>query len=217
MTTMRIIGRNAAKVAFLASATLGGLSLVSTSVFASLSATATNVSGGSVNTGTLKLTQAPSAVVGITGGFVTDILNLAPGDTVNRYVDLTNGGTLDGNALTLTTVASTVNALSTNGTTGLQVTIKHCAIAWTAAGVCTPGSTTALAQTSVLALGSAQTLVVPSLVASAVNRLQISVFLPVGTEVSVNGVLPGGTIQGLTTALTWTFLETLRASTTTNS
>jgi hypothetical protein len=217
MINLSIIGQNAAKAVFLATAALGGLALVSTSVYASLSATATNVTGGSVNTGTLKLTQAPSAVVGITGGFVTDILNIAPGDTVNRYVDLTNGGTLDGNTLTLTAVASVANALSTNGTTGLQVSIKNCAIAWTAAGVCTPGSTTVLASTSVLALAGAQTLVVPSLAAAAVNRLQFSIFLPAGSEVSVNGVLPGGTIQGLTTALTWTFLETVRASTTTNS
>lgn len=217
MKGLTAIGTMTAKVAIVTAAALGGTALVSSSVFASLTATASNTTGGSVETGTLKLTQAASGVSGITGGFTTNITNVAPGDTVNRYITLTNGGTLDGDVLTLAIAASPSNALTTNGTAGLQVTIKECAIAWTNAGVCTPGSTTVLAASSLLSLASAKTLAVSSLASAAVNYLQFSLNLPAGSEVTNNGTLPAGTVQGLTTAVTWNFLETLRANTTTNS
>jgi hypothetical protein len=217
MKGLTAIGSVTAKVAIVAAAALGGTALVSSSVFASLTATASNTSGGSVETGTLKLTQAASGVSGITGGFVTPISNVAPGDTVNRYITLTNGGTLDGDVLSLAIAASPSNALTTNGTAGLQVTVKECAVAWTNAGVCTPGATTVLASSSLLSLATAKTLAVSSLAASAVNYLQFSINLPAGSEVTNNGVLPAGTVQGLTTAVTWNFLETLRTNTITNS
>lgn len=207
----------ATKGLVIATAALGGLGLVSSSVYASLTATASNTTGGSINSGTLKLTQAPSTVVGSTGGFATAITLLAPGDTVRRYVDLTNTGTLDAATVTLATSASVANALTTNGTAGLQVEVKECAVAWTNAGVCTPGSTTVLASTSLLAMTSAQTLTLSSVLASAVNHLQFAISLPAGSEVTVNGTLPVGTVQGLTTAITWTFSETMRTSTITDN
>lgn len=217
MKGLTAIGSVTAKVALVAAAALGGTALVSSSVFASLTATASNTSGGSVTSGTLKLTQAASSVAGITGGFVTAISNVAPGDTVNRYITLTNGGTLDGNVLTLATTATPSNALTTDGTNGLQVTVKECTVAWTSGGVCSGTTTTALAATSLLALGTAKTLTMSSLAASAVNYLQFSLALPAGSEVTNNGTLPAGTVQGLTTAVTWNFLETLRTNTTINS
>jgi hypothetical protein len=205
------------KIAFMVAATLGGTALISTSVFASLTASAANVSGGSVNSGTLKLTQAPSGVVGITGGFNTAITNVAPGDTVNRYITLTNGGTLDGAVLTLATTSTPGNALTTDGTNGLQVTVKECSVAWSNAGVCSGTTTTALASTSLLAMGVAKTLTMSTLLSTSSNYLQFSINLPAGSENTINGVLPVGTVQGLTTAVTWNFLETLRTNTTTNS
>jgi len=207
----------ATRLLVITTAALGAVGLISSSVYASLIATASNTTGGSITSGSLKLTQAPSTVVGITGGFATAITALAPGDTVKRYVDLTNTGTLDGDTVTLDSVASVANALTTNGTAGLQVTINECAVAWTNAGVCTPGATSVLAQTSLLALASAQTLNLSSVVAGAINHLQFVITLPAGSEVTVNGVLPVGTVQGLSTALTWTFTETLRTNTTTNN
>jgi len=208
---------SATKGLVIVSAALGGLGLVSSSVYASLTATASNTTGGSINSGTLKLTEAPSTVVGITGGFVTAVTLLAPGDTVRRYIDLTNTGTLDAATVTLATAASVANALTTDGTAGLQVVIKECAVAWTNAGVCTPGSTTVLASTSLLAMATAKTLALSSVLSAAVNHLQFAVTLPAGSEVTVNGVLPVGTVQGLTTALTWTFSETMRTATVTDN
>ena len=205
------------KVAIAGVAVMGGTALVSSSVFASLTATATNTSGGSVATGTLSLTQAASGVAGITGGFTTAISAMGPGDTVNRSINLTNGGTLDAINPTLQISATPANALTTSATAGIQVTIKNCTVDWTNAGVCSGTQTTALAATAASALGSAAALTLPSTLAGAVSHLQISIALPAGTENTLNGVLPGGTIQGLTTAITWTFNETERTGTTTNS
>jgi len=209
-----------AKIAIVVAATLGGTALVSSSVFASLTATASNTSGGSVTDGTLKLTQAASSVSGITGGFTTAITNIAPGDTQNRYIDLTNGGTLDGSTLTLGLVASPATALTTDGTSGLQITVNQCSVAWTSAGVCSGITTSgALASTSALSLATVKNvaLAAGSYSAAVINHLQIAISLPTGNEVVSNGTLPGGSIQGLTTSLTWTFTETLRTNTTTNS
>ena len=208
------------KIAVVVAATVGGTALVSSNVFASLTATASNTSGGSVTTGSLKLTQAASGVAGITGGFTTAITNMAPGDTQDRYIDLTNGGTLDGSSLTLGIAASPSTTLTTDGTNGLQVTINQCSVAWTAAGVCSGTTTTGLAASSALSIVTAAknlALATGSYAAAAVNHLQIVLALPAGSEVVNNGVLPGGTVQGVTTALTWTFTEALRTNTTTNA
>jgi hypothetical protein len=51
----------------------------------------------------------------------------------------------------------------------------------------------------------------------ATTYLKIAISLPASSEVTTNGVLPGGTIQGLTSTITWTFTQTQRAGTTTNS
>jgi hypothetical protein len=217
MTKRTSAGRRTLQIALLSAATVAGMALISTSVYASLNASASNPSGGSVASGTLKLTQAASGVVGLTGGFTSAITNMAPGDTVNRYIDLTNGGTLDGASLTLSSSAAVANALTTNGTAGLQVTIRECAVAWTNAGVCTPGATNVLDTTSLLATAVAKPLTVSSLLSLSVNHLQIAISLPVGNEETVNGTLPVGTVQGLSTSITWTFLQTLRANTTNNS
>jgi hypothetical protein len=205
------------KVAIAGVAVMGGTALVSSSVFASLTATATNTSGGSVSTGTLSLTQAASGVAGITGGFTTAITAMGPGDTVNRYINLTNGGTLDAINPTLSIAATPSNALTTSATAGIQVFIQNCTVDWTNTGGCTGTKTTALAATAASALGTAAALTLPSTLAGAVSHLQISLSLPAGSENVLNGVLPGGTIQGLTTAITWTFNETERTGTTTNS
>ena len=215
----KTVGTFTVKIAIVAAAALGGTALISSSVFAALTASADNTSGGSVTTGTLMLTQAPSGVSGITGGFATAITSMAPGDVVNRYVDLTSGGTLNSASMTLGASGSPSNALTSNGTAGLQVTIKECSIAWTNTGTCSGTQTTDLASTSVLSLvtPASLTLQANSLLSGAVIHLQIGIALPAGSEVTVNGVLPGGTVQGLTTAVTWTFTETQRIATTTNS
>jgi len=205
-------GRLTVKLLVVVTAIVGGGALVSSSVFASLTAVAT--ASTSVTSGTLKLTDTATAG---SGGLVTTLPVMAPGDTVNRYVDLTNGGTLDADTTTVR-IATGGNALTTDGTKGLQITINACSVAWTqATGVCSGTTTASLASTSALALASDITITLPSKLAGAINLLKVSISLPAGTEVTTNGVLPVGTIQGLTTALAWTFTEQQRLATTTNS
>ena len=217
--TMKTFGTFTVKIAIVAAAALGGTALISSSVFAALTASSNNTTGGSVTTGTLILTQASSGVSGITGGFTTAITAMAPGDVINRYVDLTSSGTLNSASMTLGASGSPSTALTTNGTAGLQVTIKECSVAWTNTGTCSGVQTTDLASASVLSLVTPASLTLQSnsLLSGAVIHLQIGIALPAGSEVTVNGTLPVGTVQGLTTAITWTFTETQRIATTTNS
>ena len=90
-TLSKGVGSLVFKVSIVVVAALGGAGLVASNVFAALTATATNTSGGSVTTGTLKLQLAPSGVSGITAGFTSPISAMGPGDTFNRYIDLSNG------------------------------------------------------------------------------------------------------------------------------
>lgn len=218
MALSKSAGSVALKVTIIAAAAVGGAGMVSSNVFAALSATATNTSGGSVTSGTLKLTLAPSAVSGITGGFTSAIAAMAPGDTVNRYVDLTNAGSLDGLSPTLLITTADTSTLVTNASTGLQVTVNACTVAWTNTGTCSGTSSVALASTPASTLkAGATSITLPVLTAGSVNYLKVSTSLPASNENVLNGVLPGGTVQGLTTAITWSFTIQQRVATTTNS
>jgi spore coat-associated protein N len=206
------------KIAIFATAAVGGVTLISSSVFASLSATAFNTSAHSVSTGTLKLTHAASGVSGLTGGFVTAISTMAPGDTVNRFIDITNGGTLDGTALTLKVADAAGTTLTTDATNGLQITVTQCSVAFTTGtGACSGTTTTPLATISANGLLTAQSLTGITTTAGAVARLKFTLTLPAGSEVTTNGNLPSGTVQGVTSTLTWTFNEAQRNATTTQS
>ncbi|MET1071580.1 MAG: TasA family protein [Umezawaea sp.] len=199
-----------AAVALSAVAAIGG------GVWATLSATTANGTPEQVTSGTLKLTMAANGA-----GFDQAVANLAPGDVVNRYVDLTSGGSLDAQALTLQVAATGSANLVTDGTTtkALRVTVRQCASGtWNAAtGVCGGTTSTLLAATPLSTLSGAQTLVPGAVVAGAVQHLQVSVQLPDQNETTVNGVLPAATIQGLTANLTYTFAEAQRTATTSNS
>jgi hypothetical protein len=211
-------GSVALKVTIIVAAAIGGAGLVSSNVFAALTATASNTTGGSVTTGTLSLTLAPSSVSGITGGFTSAITAMGPGDTVNRYIDLTNAGTLDGASPTLLISTVDSNTIVNNVTTGLQVTLFTCSVAWTNTGTCSGTTTVAMSATSVAVLKSgAQTITLPTVLAGGLNRLKASISLPAGSENTINGVLPVNTVQGLTAALTWQFTVTERSAVTTNS
>lgn len=198
-------------------AVVGGsvLAAMGAGVWATLSATASNATPETVSSGTLKLTLAANGA-----GFDQAVANLAPGDVVNRYVDLTSGGSLDAQALTMQVAATGSGALVTDGasTKALRVTVKQCPGTWnTSTGACTGTATTLLPATALSGLSSAQSLIAGAVAAGAVSHLQVSVQLPDQTETTVNGTLPAATIQGLTANLTYTFAETQRSAVTTNS
>jgi hypothetical protein len=196
---------------------LSALSLTGAGVYAALSAAATGTS--SVTSGTLLMTLAHD---GSSAGLPETITGMAPGDVYNVYINLDNTGTLASAAgMTLGASASPVTAL-TNGSIageGLSVSVTQCSATWSAGGGCSGSTTTILASTALSSFSSAQTLSnIPSLAASTgqVAHLQFSLSLA-GTETSTNGTLPGSTIQGLSTTITWTFTEQQRTATTTNA
>ena len=202
-----------ARLALSGAVAIGGLALTGMAVFAGLNATASNTTAQQVDSGTLQLTYADNGA-----GFTSVAAKMAPGDVVNRYVDLTNGGTLDGKTLTLAAVDAVGSKLSTDATNGLQVAITECTGGtWdNTTGVCsgtagTPvtGSLASMA-TSPLALAS-------NIATGATLHYQISVTLPDQDETVANGALPTNTIQGLTANITWTFNELQRNAATTNS
>ncbi|NGY62560.1 hypothetical protein G7043_26930 [Lentzea sp. NEAU-D13] len=200
----------------LAMATTGGAVLVmmGVGVWASLSATVSNVDPQQVSTGTLKLTMTPNGA-----GFSQSISNLAPGDVTNRYVDVANTGTLDGQALTLAVTGTGSTALITDAIRGLAVTVTECVDGtWTSTtGVCSGTASALVSNKPVSAFGTATSLVSGAINAGEARKLQVSVKLPNQDETTVNGVQPANTIQGLSTQLTFAFAETQRAAVTSNS
>lgn len=204
----------------IALATIGVATLVSSGVgvFATLQAQVSNVTPQAVDSGTLTLALSNNGV-----GFSQAISNLAPGDTVNRFVTLKNTGTLDGQTLTLQTASTGSQNLITDGsapstTKALRISVTSCSVAWTpATGVCGGTSTEVLSSTALSAAATTQTLL-----ASAVNSndeiyLRMRVVLPDQNETTVNGVTPTNTVQGGNVNLTYTFGIAQRNATTTNS
>ena len=205
----------------LAVAVTGGALLLTAGfgVWASLSATAFNSSPETVSSGTLSLTLADNGA-----GFSSNITNMAPGDVVNRYVDLTNGGNLAAQTLTLAVSATGDSQLITDGsspaTKALKVQVSSCSTTWTAStGVCASSGTVTslLASTTLSGLSSAQSLIAGSIAVGEVEHLRIAVTLPDQTETTTNGTPITGTIQGRSATLTYTFNEAQRTATTTNS
>ncbi|MGM1059149.1 TasA family protein [Saccharothrix sp. Mg75] len=202
----------------IALAAIGGSVLVAmgVGVWATLTATAANVTPEQVTSGTLKLALGNNGA-----GFGQSITNLAPGDVVNRYVTLTNSGSLDAQALTVQVAATGSSALIADGATGkaLRVTITKCTGgAWTPdTGACGGTKSVLLTATPLSGLASAASLLPAVTTAGEVQNLQVSVQLPDQNETTVNGVLPANTVQGQSVNLTYTFSETQRSATTTNS
>ena len=195
-------------------AVLGGVGLISNSVFAGLTATATSAPQA-VTSQTLKLIQGPA---GATAGFTTNISDMAPDDVVYRYIDLKNDGTMSGTALVLGLADSSVSTLTSNPTIGLQVQIDECSVAWSATWTCTGTTTSVLAATSANALKLAdKPLTVTALAAGATSKLRFKLSIPTSSEVTTNGTLPATTVQGQTSNITWTFTEEQRVATTTNA
>jgi hypothetical protein len=186
-------------------------------VYAGLNATAFNTSPQSITSGTLKLVMASG-----TGsvGFSQGVTDMAPGDVVNRFVDLTDTGNLNAQNLTLGVADTVGSKLTTDATNGLHVTVKSCTVAWVAAaGTCADagGPVTVLNNVALSSLSSAaSTLVSGAITKNSAYHYEISLALPDQTETTQNGTLPVGTIQGLSASLTWTFSEAQRAATTTN-
>lgn len=204
----------------IALAVIGASALITTGVgvFATLSASVNNVTPQAVDSGTLVLSVDNNGA-----GFSQEIANLAPGDLVNRFVTLTNSGSLEGKNLTFETAATGSATLVADGvspatTKALKVSVTRCSVAWTSAtGTCSGTTSTLLSPTTLGAVATAQTLISGSLAVDEEVHLRISTELPGQSEVTVNGVPPLVTIQGASVNVTYTFVESQRTAETTNS
>ena len=168
--------------------------------------TSTTSQNHTISSGTVTIS------LGATGA-ATNRLNigaagLAPGDTIQRSVDLINSGSLDLASITLTTTASPSSLLDTDATNGLQMVIDKCSVAWTEAGppytyTCSGTTTSVLASRAVIGSNIA----LSSLGATtngATDHLRVTLTLPSGA---------GNTLQNQSSTITYAFTGTQRAAT----
>ena len=194
------------------------LAITGQGVLASLNATVFNTSAQNVNAGTLKLDLANAG-----NGFSSTVGNLAPGDVVNRYVTLTNSGSLDGIGLSVKTSQTGTQSLITDGsgsvtTKALKLTITSCSLPWnTANGACSGNLNTELPATVLGSLSSATFLANGQLNSSDLRYLQMRLELPNQNETTVNGLIPTNTIQGGSVNVTYTFDLAQRVASTSNN
>ena len=204
----------------IALAIIGLASLVTSGIgiYASLQATASNVTPQAIDSGTLKLKLTDNGA-----GFSQAITNVAPGDIVNRYVTLESTGTLDGKDLTLTTVSSGTSTLITDGsapstTKAFRLAVTSCSVAWTSSnGTCGGSTTELLAPITLSSAATFQTLVSGAMNSGDTLHLRIQLQLPDQNETTVNGVLPTNSVQGGSISNTYTFAIAQRNGETTNS
>ena len=139
-----------------------------------------------------------------------DATGVAPGDTMQRSVDLSNTGSLALASITLTTTGTTSSLLDTNTTYGLQMQIDRCSQAWTEGGsapaytyTCGGSSSSVLAQRAII--GS--TLALSNLTATTAgntDHLKVTLTLP--------STAPN-TYQSLSSTIQYSFTGTQRAAT----
>ena len=182
-----------------AAASIAGLGTFAT--FTSTTSASHTVSSGTV-------TIALGATGASTNRLNVDASAIAPGDTIQRSVDLLNQGTLDLASVTLTTSASPSSLLDTDTSNGLQMAIDKCSVAWTEAGppytyTCSGSTSTVLASRPVI--GSNLTLSnLSALTAGATDHLRVTLTFPSGA---------GNTLQNQSSTITYAFTGTQRAAT----
>ena len=132
--------------------------------------------------------------------------NIAPGDTIERAVNIKDTGNIDLNDVKLTTTASPTSLLDTDGTNGLQMLIEKCSVAWTEAGAgppytytCSGTTSTSLASTPVI--GANQTLSNLTLTAGSDNFLRVKLTLPTTAD---------NTFQNKASTISYAFTATQR-------
>jgi hypothetical protein len=194
---------------------LSAVAIAGQSVLASLNATVFN-SPQNVNSGTMTLNLADAGA-----GFSSSIANLAPGDVVNRYVTLTNTGSLDGIDLSLQVAATGSPNLISDGVTpsttkALRLTVTSCSQVWSA-GVCGGTQITEISERALSTLSSSVNFFDPIMNSGSLKYLQMKLQLPDQNETTTNGNPPTSTVQGGTVNVTYNFDLAQRLATTTNS
>lgn len=218
--TRKPTSKHSARTLAAAAFGVGALALTGAGVYAGLIAEAKNTTAEAVTSGTLKLELDSAGIASLE----TAVSNLAPGDVNNKYVVLTNSGTLVGKALGLKVADANNTPLTNDASKGLSVSVTRCDGAWvansctSAANALLPGTETSiLAKTAVASLTS-RTAFSGAIAPTAGQAFNLKVSLHMdGTETVTNGSLANDTVQGRTAQLTYTFMEDQRDGVTTNS
>jgi len=168
--------------------------------------TSTTSANHTVASGTV--TIALGATGASTNRLTVGATAIAPGDTLQRSVDLINQGSLDLASITLTTTASPTSLLDSDGTNGLQMVIDKCSVAWTESGppytyTCSGSTSSVLTTRAVIGSGLALTNLT-SLTSAATDHLRVTLTFPSGA---------GNTFQNLSSTITYAFTGTQRAGT----
>ena len=194
-TTRKVVGSLAIAGTAAAVAGLG--------TYGSFTSSTTPVATG-VGTGTVAISLAqPNGAYTIpasTTGFV-------PGDSMTRAVTLTNTGTQALSNISLGSTAGTSNALTTDTTNGLQLSVKSCSVAYTQGGTpSAPSYSCSGTETTLLNGPAVANSVLPapnSLNAGGTDNLIFSISLPTSA---------GNSFQNLSTSLNLTFTGVQRAA-----
>jgi len=132
---------------------------------------------------------------------------IAPGDTIERSVDLVNTSSLALASVTLTTTATASSVLDTDATNGLQMQIDKCSQDWTEAGppyTYTCGGTTSTVLASQRVIGSNMTLSNVTLAAGGgTDHLRVKLTFPSASTIG----------QGASSTISYQFTGTQRAAT----
>lgn len=204
-------GRSLKKLLVSLGMVAAGAALATQGAFSLFTSAAT---GGpqSVTSGTVVI--ALGATGAATNRLNVNAANVAPGDTIQRAVDLSNTGSLSLASITLGVSASPSSLLdnAAGASEGLTIQVQSCSSAWTEAGppytyTCSTSPTTVLAATPVSTLETTAASL-PGLKSLATGSstpdyLVVTLALPSAA---------GNTYQGLSSTLTYTFTGTQRAA-----
>ena len=188
------------------------LSLTATAAVAGMAtyATFTNSASQSFTATTGTVVVNLGATGSVTNRLNINATTIAPGDTMQRTVDVVNTSNLALASTTLTSTASPSSLLDTDTTNGLQMVIDKCSVPWTEAGVSpaftyTRGGSTTSVLTTRAVIGSAIALSNMTLAAGGgSDRLRVTLALPTAA---------GNTFQNITSTITFSFTGTQRAGT----
>jgi hypothetical protein len=182
-------------------ASIAGLGTFAT--FTSSTSASQSVSSGTV-------TIALGATGASTNRLTVGASNIAPGDTIQRSVDLIDSGTIDLASITLTTNATTSSLLDTDATNGLQMVIDRCSNAWTEGGTAPAYTYTCSGATSTVLASRA--IVGTNLALSNLSALTNGVTDHLRVTLSFPSAAPNS-FQNQSSTIQYTFTGTQRAGT----
>ncbi len=184
-----------------AAASIAGLGTFAT--FTSSTSASQSVSSGTV-------TIALGATGASTNRLTVGASNIAPGDTIQRSVDLIDSGSIDLASITLTTNATSSSLLDTDATNGLQMVIDRCSNAWTEGGTAPAYTYTCSGATSTVLASRA--IIGTNLALSNLSALTNGVTDHLRVTLSFPSAAPNS-FQNQSSTLQYTFTGTQRAGT----